>query len=228
MVFRKEWPSATREHAGKCYLHINKERAGLFIESHDEASCGAEARYRMAENAALGGFEEVWRWLEGEGRGEESSSLGHGCGEKDLEDKEREMKKVAEGLARRRTEADGAARRRGESVGPYFSIYKQRAELSESKVVLGDKEQLGGSEQGLEQSRDIEAYGRNVLPQGHDPVAAPALASSNQGAWTNSKKGDASGGVSGILTLAWYYTTWRRRKSVSQTLAEYTFPGTAR
>lgn len=233
VAFKHEWSKTAQDNSKKYYLHINKERAGQFIEGHDEASCRAEARYRIADLPDLWGFKDVWRWLEqiesGEGVGEESSSLELESGEKGLEDKEEEMKKAAERLARRRTEADVAAKSRGEIGGSYFSVHKHRTESPESKTALGEEERFRGSKQDLKESRDVEARGRNSLPQDKDPVAAPALASSNQGKWTNSRiGGGACDGVSGILVPPWYYNKWRRQTSVSRTLAAYTFPGIAR
>lgn len=222
MDFNNEWPRATQENSRKYYLHINTERAGRFIAGHDEASCGAGARHRRAGLPDLWRFRGVWRWLEGvdsEGEeGEEGSSLGCETGVKDLEDKEREMRKGAERLARLRTEANGAARR-GEIVGPYFSMHKQQAELVKSKTACGGEELGRGGEQGLEESQDVEGRGRGVLPQAHETVAAPALTSSR---WMNSNIGGAS---NGILTPVGYYNKWGIQTGVSRALAGYTFPG---
>ncbi len=234
VAFKHQWSKTAQENSKKYHLHIYKERAPQFIEGHDEASCRAGARYRIADLPDLWYFKDVWRWLEQvdlrEGVEEESSSFGQESDEKDLEDKKKEMKKVAERLARQRTEVDVAARSRGDTVGPYFSIHKHQAESSESETALGGERKLiHESEKVLKESLDVETRGRNVLPQGHNPVAAPALAFSNQGMWTNSKTGDgACDGVSGILTPAGYYNKWRRQTSISQTLAEYSFPAIAR
>lgn len=234
VAFKHQWSKTAQENSKKYYLHISQERVGQFIEGHDEASCLAGMRCRTADLPDVWHFRDVWKWLKQidskEGAGEEASSLGHESGEKDLEDKEKEMKKMAECLARQRTEADVAARSRGDTVGPYFSIHKHQAESSESTTALGgEKKPCRGSEQGLKKRRDVEAHGHNLILQDNNPVAAPALASSNQGKWTNSKTGGgACDGVSGILTPAGYYNKWRRQTSVSQTLAGYTFPGIAR
>ncbi len=234
VAFKHQWSKTAQENSKKYYLHIYEERAPQFIDGHDEASCRAGARYRIADLPDLCYFKDVWRWLEQVdpkgGVEEEASSLGYESGVKDLEDKEKKMKKLAEHLARQRTEAHVAARSRGETVAPYFSIHKHQAELLESKTALGGEKKLcWGSKQGLEEGRDVEAGGRNVLPQGHNPAAAPAFAFSNQGKWMNSKTGvGACDGVSGILTPAGYYNKWRRQTSVSQALAGYTFPGIAR
>ena len=112
-----------------------------------------------------------------------------------------EMKKGAERLARQRTEADVAARGRGETVGLYFSIHKYQDESLILKPSLGEEELVRGNEQDRKGSREVEARGRVLLPKGPDPVAVPALASSNQ-KWMHSKIG---GGASGILTPAGHY-----------------------
>lgn len=225
MDFKNGWPRATQENSKRYYLHINAERAGRFIAGHDEASCCAEARHRRAGFPDLWRFREVWRWLERVDSerevGKEGSSLGYESGVKGLEDKEEEMKKGAERLARRRTKAEGVARRRGEGGGAYFSVFKQQAELVESKSACGGEELGRGGEQGLEESRDVEGRGRGVLPQAHDTVAASALTSSK---WMNSNIG---GGSSGILTPAGYYNKWGRQTGISKALAGYSFPGMA-
>lgn len=233
VAMKHEWSKTAKENSKKYYLHIYEERGPQFIEGQDEASCRAGTRYRIAVIPDLWQFRDVWRWLKQvdlrEGAGEEANSFGYENDVKDLEDKEKEMKKVAERLARQRTKVDVAARNRGETVGPYFSIHKHRAEYAESKTALGEKKSIRGSEQGLKESRDVEARGRDVLPQGHNPIAAPALASPNQGMWMNSKHGGgACGGGSGILTPVGYYNKWGRQTLVSQALAGYSFPGIAR
>jgi len=84
--------------------------------------------------------------------GEDPSSFGHESVEKLLEDKEQEMKRLAEHLARQRTEADVAARSRGETVAPYFSIHKHPSRIvgiknrpwRRKETVLGERAGSGG------------------------------------------------------------------------------------
>jgi hypothetical protein len=156
VAFKHEWSKTAQENSKKYHLHIY-EKHGQFIEGHDEASCRAGTRYRIADCFPdLWHFKDVWRWLKQfdlrEGVGEDPSSFGHESVEKLLEDKEQEMKRLAEHLARQRTEADVAARSRGETVAPYFSIHKHPSRIvgiknrpwRRKETVLGERAGSGG------------------------------------------------------------------------------------